>query len=221
MQKRNMLVTGASGFVGTHAIPYFNRKYNTTIISFKDKKVSEVDLNSYQVILHLAGIAHQTKELPDSYYHDVNYTLTVDLAKKASKEGVSHFIFLSSVKVYGEHIDHPVNEQSPCHPGDAYAKSKFEAEAEILKLNSTSFTVSVIRPALVYGKNVKGNLDNLISLIKKYPVIPLGNIHNKRSLVFVGNLLALIDTIVEKKQPGIFIACDINDISTSSLCFNS
>lgn len=217
MKENSILITGASGFVGLHAIQVFRKKYNVDTISLKGKNPEEIELNKYEVILHLAGIAHQTKKISSGEYESANHKLPVQLAKKANEQGVGHFIFISTVKVYGENSEQALNENSKCTPVDAYGQSKLNAEKDLLSMNSDSFIVSVIRPALIYGKGVKGNLAKLVNLIRAVPVIPFPLIHNKRSLVYVENLLAMVDKIIEKRIPGIFLACDVNDISTTQL----
>ena len=177
-----MLITGASGFVGSHAVPVLGKKYQVDTISLKGKKTDHIELNHYNVILHLAGIAHQAVDISEEEYNSVNHKLAVQLAESAKKAGVSHFIFMSTVKVYGEIDELPFREDSICDPKDAYASSKLNAEKDLLAMNSPSFIVSVIRPALIYGKGVKGNLAKLISLIRKLPVVFFPLIHNKRSL---------------------------------------
>ncbi|MGB4850552.1 MAG: NAD-dependent epimerase/dehydratase family protein [Saprospiraceae bacterium] len=217
MKEIKILVTGASGFIGSYAVPILSEKYQIVSISLQEKTVNEINLENYDVILHLSGIAHQNKVISGKMHEAVNYQMTVDLAGKAKEKGIRHFIFLSTVKVFGESTAQSLNEISPCFPVDDYARSKYRAESDILKMNSDSFIVSVVRPALVYGKGVKGNLAKLIALVRTLPIIPLDGINNSRSLVYAGNLIALIDRIIEKKIPGIFIACDVNNISTSQL----
>ena len=217
MKENNILITGASGFVGSHALPFFRKKYNIDTISLKQKSHENFDLNKYDVILYLAGIAHQTKKISSAEYDLANHKLPVQLAKRAKEQGVNHFIFVSTVKVFGENSDKPLNENSTCTPVDAYGQSKLNAENDLLAMNSDSFIVSVIRPTLIYGKGVKGNLEKLVNLIRAVPVIPFPVINNKRSLVYVENLLAMVERIIEKKLSGIFLACDINNLSTTQM----
>jgi UDP-glucose 4-epimerase len=217
MSEINILITGASGFVGSHALPIFKKKYNVDTNSLKGRNPEDFELNKYEVILHLSGIAHQTKQISPVEYESVNHKLPVQFAKRAKEQGVGHFIFISTVKVYGENADKALKENSACTPVDPYGQSKLNAEKDLLAMNSDSFIVSVIRPALIYGKGVKGNLAKLVNLIRAVPVIPFPLIHNKRSLVYVENLVAMVDRIMEKKMPGVFLACDINNISTSQI----
>jgi UDP-glucose 4-epimerase len=124
---------------------------------------------------------------------------------------------MSTVKVYGEANigGKPFTETDTCNPQDAYGQSKLNAENALTALESPSFKVSIVRSPLVYGPGVKGNMQRLIKLAKS--PFPLGfkGIDNKRTMVFVDNLVALIDRIIENSQPGIFLAADDQPVSTS------
>jgi len=213
----NILVTGSSGFIGKYAIPHLKEKFSIEKVSLRSLSVSELKLNKVGTILHLAGKAHQMKEIDPNEYFKVNHQLTIELAKKAKKVGVSHFVFISTVKVFGDKVNIILDEDSICHPTDPYGKSKLIAEQDLLKLASKDFIVSIIRPPLVYGPMVKGNLRKLENLIRKLPILPFKNIKNERSMVFVGNLTALIIHILKSKPQGIFIAGDRERKSTSLL----
>ena len=214
----NLLVTGSSGFVGSYAIPVFKNLYdNVTTLSLRNRSVDDVDITGIDTIVHMAGLAHQMTKVDPSLYYDINQTLTVNFAAKAKQQGVKHFIYLSTIKVYGDHSMDVVSEATLCNPTDDYGKSKWEAEKELNGLANENFKVSIIRPPLVYGKNVKGNLLSLSKLIKKIPVLPLGGIENKRSMVFVGNLVGMINTLIDTPHNGTFLAGDDKSISTSFL----
>lgn len=178
-----------------------------------------IDFYEISAVVHLAGIAHQMTKIDDQIYFDVNHKKTLELAREAKAMGVGHFLFVSSVKVYGEETtDAPLDEYSPTLPQDAYGKSKLAAEQDLLKLADEKFTVSIVRPPLVYGAGVKGNVLRLLDLhSKNYPALPFGGIENRRSMVFVDNLIELFNRILEKKMGGVFIAGDREPISTSRL----
>ena len=150
-------------------------------------------------------------------YEKVNVTQTIDLAKKAKNYGVKYFIFMSTIKVYGEETDIAYNENSDCNPQDNYGKSKLKAEQELLKLEDDSFKVSIVRTPIVYGYGVKANIKSLINLVNKVPVLPSGSIKNKRSMVYIGNLCHLVDEIIIQEKVGIFLASDDEPLSTTRL----
>lgn len=214
-----ILITGASGFVGQSLVPILQQKHHVETVSLRKKKVEDLDLKNTEVIVHLAGMAHQMTKIDPKIYFDVNRDLTLKVAEKAKADGVKQFIFISSVKVYGDtgRVGQVLNENSECTPTDPYGKSKLEAEIGLQKLETPDFKVAIIRPPLIYGKEVKGNLQRLKSLILKMPILPFGGIKNERSMVYVGNLIALIDHLIQHQNSGIFIAGDQKAHSTTDL----
>lgn len=213
-----ILLTGASGFVGKYAVPALQLDYNLTTISLQNTDISIIDFTSIKTVVHLAGMAHQMDKADKGLYFNINHKLTLDFAMEAKKKGVAHFIYISSTKVYGEHIGKTYfNEKSDCVPTDAYGESKWKAEQDLFEIADEQFIVSVIRPPLIYGHNVKGNLNNLLTLIHKFPLVPFGKIQNKRSMVYVGNLTALISSVIKLKKGGVFLAGDSAPYSTSRL----
>jgi nucleoside-diphosphate-sugar epimerase len=213
-----VLVTGATGFVGKYAVPILKQKYEVNTFSFQTQKLSDIDFTQIKTIVHLAGMAHKMEKVDPNDYFKVNHELTIDFAKVAKEMGVKHFIYTSSVKVYGDHHGkYFFDENSTCSPTDPYGESKLKAEQDLIAMASDEFVVSIIRPPLVYGHQVKGNLQNLISLIRKYPFVPFGNINNKRSMVYVGNLTALISAILTSSKGGVFLAGDAVPYSTTKL----
>jgi len=214
----NILITGANSFVGKNYQQYSN---NNTIdeVSLLEQEPEAINYKGYDAILHLVAIVHQTKTFPAEEYFHVNRDLAVRTAKAAKAAGVKQFVFMSTVKVYGEfNVQKGAwNEESVCEPEDDYGKSKYAAELALKKLEDEHFTVSVIRTPLVYGQYVQANMLSLIRLVEKFPLLPLGKIKNKRSFTSVQNLVAFIDRIIEKKASGIFIAKDEKDLSTTEL----
>jgi len=178
---------------------------------------AQVDLNGANVIVHLAGKAHQMQAIDDQVYFDINYELTKKLADRARLQGVSMFIYMSSVKVYGDETSANLDEFSPCNPIDAYGKSKLDAENYLRFIESPQFKVAIIRPPLVYGPGVKGNMIRLLQLAEKNIPLPFAGIDNHRSIVFVDNLIALVNHIIDKHARGVFIAGDRRPVSTAEL----
>ena len=213
-----ILITGANSFVGKNFIS--NSHYmHISEVDLIHNKPEDINFSKVDVVLHLAAIVHQSQKIPDSEYFKINRDLAVQVAEKAKKEGVKHFIFLSSVKVYGEYNPKKGvwSENAPCEPYDAYGKSKYEAEIKLKKLESPDFVISIIRPPLVYGVGVKANMLSIIKLVDRLPVLPFKKVNNKRSFTAVENLVELIDIVIEKKASGIFLPMDENPLSTSEL----
>lgn len=212
-----ILLTGATGFIGSYCLKYSRYKEALVPFSFQHDDIAHFDFSTIDTIIHLAALVHQMEGADPTDYERINVTKTVQLARKAKENGVKHFIFMSTVKVYGEESDTIYTETTPPHPQDDYGKSKLSAEQELLKLQDDHFKISIIRTPIVYGYGVKANIKNLITLVQNIPLIPLGGIHNQRSMVYIGNLSHLIDTVIEKKANGIFLASDDAPISTTKL----
>ena len=218
MPKKTILLTGASGFIGKRYVAYNADRYNIRPVSLQRTSVREVDFKGVDTVLHLAGKAHQMQKIDPQIYFDVNYGLTKGLAVAAQQAGVPHFVFMSTIKVFGEHQQGVLTLNSPCLPiNDPYGESKLKAEEFLKTIDDDNFVVSIIRPPLVYGPSVKGNLIRFLHLGKKNVPLPFGGINNRRTMVFLDNLIALCNKIVETRQPGIFLAGDRQPISTTKL----
>lgn len=226
-----LLITGASGFVGSYFINKYKDKYDIKTFSFLNDDFNTLDCSDVDVVFHLSALVHQMGGASKEEYERVNVTQTLELAKKAKESGVKQFVFMSTVKVYGEETDglprfarnDKYTENSECSPEDEYGKSKLRAEQELLKLESEDFVVSIVRTPIVYGYGVKANIKNLVNLVKKVPILPFGVIENRRSMVYIGNLCHLVDEVIrlcDKRgvtASGVFLASDDEPLSTTRL----
>jgi nucleoside-diphosphate-sugar epimerase len=213
-----VLITGAKSFIGANFRNHSKFK-EIDEISLVDSRPEDIDFVKYDVVLHLAAIVHQNKKVDEVEYYSVNRDLCLRLAEESKKAGIKQFVFLSTIKVYGEFVNSSElrNENSECYPEDAYSKSKYEAELGLKALEDANFTVSIIRTPLVYGEGVRANMINLIKLIDSSPILPFGKIENKRNFTFAENLVGFIDQIIEKNASGIFISMDEKALSTTEL----
>ncbi len=213
-----VLITGANSFVGAN-FRKFSQYKDIEEISLYEIRPEDIDFGKFDIVLHLAAIVHQSKKIPESEYFDVNRDLCLRVAGYAKKAGIKQFVFLSTVKVYGEFVPKfgLCNENSKCIPDDAYGKSKYEAELGLKKMEDDNFTVSIIRTPLVYGEGVKANMLSIVKLVDSFSFLPFGEINNKRIVTYIENLLVFIDQIIEKRASGIVIAKDENAISTTEL----
>jgi len=182
-------------------------------------------LANEQVVIHTAARAHIMKdEVPDplAEYRKVNLEGTLNLARQAAQAGVKRFIFISSIKVNGEQtpLGKPFTPEDTPAPEDPYGISKYEAEQGLQQLaQETGMEVVIIRPPLVYGPGVKGNFASMVRLVEKGIPLPLGAIHNKRTLVALDNLVDLIITCIDHPAAAnqVFLAGDGEDVSTTEL----
>ena len=223
MKKKTLMITGASGFIGSNFIERYKDKYKIIPIDLLKVKPEELNIEKVDCVLHLAALVHQMNEVPREKYFEVNTELTKRMAEESKKQGVKHFIFYSTVKVYGydgELYNHNIilNEKSLCNPrNDPYGESKWEAEKILKNLEEENFKVGIIRPPMVYGKGVKGNMERLIKLIKKIPILPFNYTKNRRSLVNIENLMYLTSLVIDKEGQGVFLPLDEKNLSLKEI----
>ncbi len=213
-----ILITGAKSFIGTNFIRY-SKYRDIREISVYNVEPETIDFRNIDIVLHLAAIVHIERNIRKEDYYRINRDLVIEVARYAKSASVKHFIFMSSIKVYGKFLrdSEPWNEDSICSPKDHYGQSKYEAERELVKLSDNNFAVSIIRTPIVYGNGVKANMLKLIKLVKKFPVLPFAKIDNKRNYTYIENLTGFLDRIIELKVSGTFIAMDDNSLSTTDL----
>lgn len=239
----NLLITGANGFLGSHLCNYFSTlenynifaqtrvqlnglSNNTQTIKFDlNDDLDSIDLSKVDVIIHCAGRAHVMKETstnPLEIYRKVNVQGTINLAKKAIKNGVKRFIYLSSIKVNGDET----TAQKPFTPNDSintidpYGLSKYEAELALLELaKDSNIEIVIIRPVLIYGENVKANFQSMVKLSAKNIPLPVGCLDNKRSMVSLYNLTDFIHVCLSHPaaKNEVFLVSDQDDITVKQL----
>ena len=240
-----ILVTGASGFVG-HALCSHFAKTGCTVRTIFRENAYVLDrsgailmgdvgdgadwqgaLAGISTVIHLAArvhVMHETTADPLAEFRRVNVLGTLNLARQAAAAGVRRFVFISSVKVNGESTQTgvPFTADDTPAPLDAYGISKMEAEQGLRELAiQTGMEVVIIRPPLVYGPGVKANFAAMMRWLQRGVPLPLGAIHNQRSLVAIDNLVDLI--VLCLKHPAAanqtFLVSDGEEVSTTELLF--
>lgn len=240
----NVLVTGATGFVGQFLCKRLLSEKLTvrgTLLPFESPSslAAGVDpvrieplgthttwdhaLAGIDTIIHLAARVHIMDDPsadPLVEFRKANVEGTVQLAREAVKAGVKRLVFVSSIKVNGEEATAPYTAESDPHPSDPYGISKWEAEQALRRIETdTGLEIVVVRPTLVYGPGVKANFLNMMKIIMKGIPLPLASITNKRSLIFVGNLVdALTVCATHPAATGkTYLVSDVEDLSTPEL----
>lgn len=216
MSTQKVLVTGASGFIGQALVPFLAdigyavraaARVPSRIIAdgpgiepvaLPDLKSADVELDKLvancDYVVHLAGIAHASREIPDRAYHAVNCEAVRALAKAAQRAGAKRFVYVSSVRAQsGPVADGVLDETREPRPTDAYGRAKLAGElalAEALRDGETDWVT--LRPVLVYGPGVKGNMAALLKLAEQPLPLPLGALKGRRSILSVENLASAV-----------------------------
>jgi nucleoside-diphosphate-sugar epimerase len=226
-----ILISGIHGFIGRNfvvALTEQNTIYGLDIVSLQKKEIAKAfnwneleKIPPVDVIIHLAGKAHDTKNTTDTKsYFNINTGLTQKIFDLFLASSASKFIFFSSVKAVADNVTTPeLTENTSCSPITPYGKSKLAAEQYILSkpLNSEK-KVYILRPCMIHGPGNKGNLNLLFKIQQKGLPWPLGAFENKRSFCSIDNLLFTVQQIINQSiEPGIYQVADDDALSTNEL----
>lgn len=228
------LVSGATGFIGRqlchqlaacgHTVIALSKSGEpldggqpTQAVDFSQGVPDDMVLQGVDVVFHLAGVAHQRAQ--ESEYTALNYRATVRLARLASAAGVRCFVFLSSVKAMGASYSPDTRAESACVlPVDAYGLSKWQAECALREeFSSGSMSVAIVRPALVYGQQAKGNLKSLATGVRWG--LPRPPQVGRRSMIALEDMVELLCVIAQRPASGVhtWIACGDDAYSTQEI----
>lgn len=215
-----IIITGASGFVGKNlCVSLSDSSFDVNKISLRDSKWKSSLTGD--VIIHLAGKAHDTKNTADaSDYFKINTELTKQLFDAFLESEINDFIYFSSVKAVADEVSSILNEEVVGNPKTPYGKSKLLAEEYILsKKIPEGKRIFIIRPCMIHGPGNKGNLNLLYNVVKKRIPYPLASFHNERSFLSIDNLNYLIKGILQNKnvQSGVYNFADDEVLSTNEL----
>lgn len=241
----SVLVTGASGFVGLrlcarlaaagHEVKAAVRRESAALAAFAPAarivRVGDIGPNTdwrvalagVDMVVHLAARAHVMRDSasdPLAEYRRVNVAGSERLARAAAAAGVSRLIYMSSIKVNGEAtVNAPFRESDAPAPLDAYGRSKWEAEQALSRIAAeTGLGVTVLRPPLIYGPGVKGNVARLLRWIERGLPLPFASIVNRRSLIYLENLIDATLAVMRHPAPGrTYLVSDAHDLSTPQL----
>jgi UDP-glucose 4-epimerase len=199
-----ILLVGKTSYIANAFSKKSRQKHEIHFLKDKYQNVSIGDLEGTDVVINFAAIVHR-KGVPEQMYYEINRDLAIKLATLSKTANVKQFIQLSSMSVY--------------QSDSIYGKSKLEADENISMLQDDTFCVSIVRPTVVYGKNAPGNVKLLTKLIKSNLPLPLNYNQNQRAIIYIDNLINLLNLIVEKRECGLFLAKDHEHVSLKRLSF--
>ena len=231
-----VLVTGASGFIGKALVKALAKQGYSVRAAARDPAhiIAPIDVERVQIpdlvgsldwsplldgvshVVHLAGIAHAPGALPDDVYMQINAEAVGTLAQQA-KGRVERVVLMSSVRAQaGLSAEQPITETDTPEPTDAYGRTKLEAE-RLLATSGAGYTV--LRPAVVYGKGVKGNIASLATIAKTPMPLPFGGLDNRRSLLAIENLVSAVVHVLETPETAgeIYLVADAEPITVADM----
>lgn len=222
---KHILITGAGSYLGKSLGEYLGQWENDYEIRFLSLRGDweSFDFHGFDAVYHTAALVHhpETKDdpafLPE--YLSVNRDLCLNVAKRAKQASVRQFLFLSTEAVYGLTAPYgktvTITKDTPLCPKDNYGRSKLEAEQGLAALEDEHFRVAILRPPIIYGKGCTGNFRSLQKFAEKMPCFP--KIENRRSMLYVGNLNALVKLLIDREDRGIFCPQDREYLCTSQV----
>lgn len=220
---KKILITGTNSFIGTSFekwVVQWSDKYTVDTIDMIDGSWKGKDFSGYDVVFHVAGIAHVSADpkMEDLYYK-VNRDLTIEVAEKSKNDGVGQFIFMSSIIVYGDSSNinqkRVIDQNTVPKPTNFYGESKLQAEKGIKALESEEFQIVVLRPPMIYGKGSKGNYPILSTYAQKLPIFP--DIDNQRSMIHIDNLCEFIRLMIDNNERGLFFPQNEEYVKTTEM----
>ncbi|MBR5461794.1 NAD-dependent epimerase/dehydratase family protein [Butyricimonas virosa] len=204
-----VLITGAGSYVGESVRKYIlakSKNFEFNAVDTMDDNWKKVDYTKYDVVFHVAGIAHVNADPKmKPLYYKVNRDLTIEVAKHAKTAGVKQFIFMSSQIVFHESQSlkgEVLTKETKKNPNGFYGDSKLQAEKGLHELECDTFKLCILCPPMIYGPNSKGNFPRLVKLAQKSPVFPAW--HNNRSMLYIDNLAEFVKQAIERQLSGTF-----------------
>ncbi|MFD2966825.1 NAD-dependent epimerase/dehydratase family protein [Sphingobacterium bambusae] len=233
-------IIGGSGFVGTRLIENLLLSEDVHIANL-DKKQSDTYASLTQIadvtdassiraalpgtdVVVLLAAEHRDDVSPTSLYYDVNVQGTQHVLEAMAENNVKHIIFASSVAVYGLDKENPT-ETLPADPFNHYGKSKWQAE-EVLQAwfkNHSDWTISIVRPTVIFGEGNRGNVWNLLNQIASGKFMMIGPGTNRKSMAYVGNVVAFLQFLIQNKNSGyeVYNYVDKPDFTTNDLVYHT
>lgn len=221
-----ILITGKHGYISNSLKRYFEKRTSNiggdiNLLDLRGEEWLREDLSIYDIVIHCAALVHKDEtRLSLEDYVRVNTELTKKLALKAKEDGVSFFVFFSTLAVYGltgsvyENV--VLTKDTIPNPKTKYGISKYQAEKELQELEDDVFHLAIIRPPFIYGNGCPGNYSRLREIVLKYNCVP--QIMNQKSMIYVDNLCEFVYRICVGRKAGCFLPQDLPYRQTFDLC---
>ena len=224
---KKVLITGANSYIGTSFENCVKQHYSDQLsidtIDMIDGSWRQKNFGDYDIVYHVAGIAHadvgKVDEATKKKYYAINTDLAIETCKKAKADGVGQFVFMSSAIVYGDSAQYGQKKRIDAHtepsPANFYGDSKWQADKGVRAEADENFIVTVLRPPMIYGKGSKGNYPTLSRMAKKLPIFP--DVDNERSMLYIENLCEFLAQVMIRGEGGIFWPQNAEYTRTSDL----
>lgn len=211
---KRVLIAGANSYIGVSFENYVKEHYgselNIETVDMIDGSWRHKDFSHYDIVYHVAGIAHadvgNVNEETKKKYYAINTDLAIETAEKAKTDGVKQFVFMSSAIIYGDSAPYGkskrITKDTEPSPANFYGDSKWQADKGVRELADECFTITVLRPPMIYGKGSKGNYPTLAAMAKMLPFFP--DVQNERSMLYIENLCEFLSQVMIRGEGGIF-----------------
>ena len=211
---KKVLITGAKSYIGMSFEKYAKEHYSSELsietVDMIDGSWRKKDFSPYDIVYHVAGIAHadvgNVSDEVKAKYYAINTDLAIETCQKAKDAGVKQFVFMSSAIVYGDSAPYGKSKRITASteptPANFYGDSKWQADKGVRELADENYTVTVLRPPMIYGKGSKGNYPTLAKMAKKLPIFP--DVENERSMLYIENLCEFLCQVMISGEGGVF-----------------
>lgn len=215
---KRILIIGKNSYLAINFEKWLKQwpeKYVVKRISVRNGEWKTQKWSNYNVVINFAGIVHNSAHKDnEDIFNSVNRDLAFEIAKKAKREGINQYIYMSTMSVYGINNGR-ISKDTILNPQSNYGKSKLEGEKVVTMLVDENFTVSIIRPPMVYGPGSPGNYQKLSNLAKFSPIFP--KLNNKRSMIFIDNLSNYIVRLIDNRVAGIHYPQNRNYVNVQNM----
>ncbi len=224
---KRILITGADSYIGTSFASYCKGHgadaYHVDTIDMRDPAWESFDFSGYDAVFHVAGLAHllsrKAAREQAALFYTVNTDLAYKTAGKAKAAGVRHFVFMSSMSIYGDSVpvgrERIITADTLPSPTGAYGRSKLAAEERLQALCDEQFHLAILRPPMVYGRGCPGNYPLLVKFATKLPLFP--KVNNRRSMLYIDNLCEFVRLVIERGDSGVFHPQNAEYTNTSDM----